>query len=243
MDLRSLLLETIKPLHQFHDKASLEWIISNRPSEILKKTRIKSSHAERIKKSKLWEVCDDAWFRNSITRDGIHGFRHSCRVAIHSILLATQNKPDISNEEIESLIYAALLHDCRRKNDNTDSRHGVRAAKWLGMNKDILPQRIIFFKEQVRFSIAVHNNPYNEIINHYKYKKFKFHVDILKTADALDRYRFPREDWWINSKFLKIIPERENMAFAYDLMVESESLFLEQKNNQQAIMGALKKLI
>lgn len=242
MSLRSLLLQTSKPTHQFHDELSLRWISDNRPTSISKKYKIEGFFVKKIEKNQPWKKCADDWFSSHLIRDGIHGFRHVCRVAIYVILLALQNKPDISDEEIEALIFAALLHDCRRENDNADSHHGVRSAEWLYKNSSILPQRLQSFSRAIRFAISVHNDSYDQIINRPNYKKFKFFVDVLKTADALDRYRFPREDWWIDTKFITLFPRIEDMTFAYDLILESEVLFLQTKNNKLSIKDALEKL-
>lgn len=243
MDLRSLLLKTPKPTHQLHDKSSLRWISDNRPKYLFKEYKFEDIFVRKIQKNQPWNECNDGWFTGTLIKEGIHGFRHVCRVAVHTTLLALQNKPNISDKEIEALMFVALLHDCRRKNDNEDSRHGTRAAEWLYKRNGVLPKRLQPFSGAIRFAISAHNDSYDQIIKRPNYKKFKFFVDVLKTADALDRYRFPIEDWWINTRFIALLPRIENMAFAFDLMLESEDLFLQTKNSRLAIKDALEKLI
>lgn len=242
MDLRALLFKSPKPAHQFHDNSSLRWLSSNRPNSFSTKYKIETFIIEAVDKNKPWRQCEYSWFSNNFIRDGIHGFRHVCRVAIHSIALALKIEPRISNDKIGAIMLAALLHDCRRKNDNADPNHGVRAAKWLNKDNTILPQYIQPLSEAIQFAISVHNDSYDKIVSQSDYGKFKFFVDILKTADALDRYRFPREDWWINSKFITLLPCVENMTFAYDLMLESEILYLKTKDNQRSIAEIWEKL-
>jgi hypothetical protein len=52
-------------------------------------------------------------------------------------------------------------------------------------------------------------------------------VDIVKTADALDRYRLPKLKWWINDSYLRCLPPDWIKRTAYDLVVASEYLCLE----------------
>lgn len=243
MDLRSLLLRAPKPAHQFHDESSLVWILDNRPKYLPKEYEIEDNIIKKIKRGQPWNECNDDWFTETLIKDGIHGFRHVCRVAVHTISLALQNKPNISDKEIEALMFAALLHDCRRKNDNEDLRHGTRAAEWLYKRNGVLPKHLQPFSKAIRFAISVHNDSYDKIIRRPNYKKYKFFVDVLKTADALDRYRFPIDGWWINTKFIMLTPRIKDMALAYDLMLKSEALFLQTRNNRLSIKYALEKLI
>ncbi|MEX0918405.1 MAG: hypothetical protein WDZ85_00320 [Candidatus Paceibacterota bacterium] len=242
MNLRQELLNKNKPRHQFHDSESLAWLAYNRPNYLLNQYQFERLLLKTIDREKPWVKCEDCWFTSDLIKDGIHGFRHVCRVAIYSILIALREKPTISREEINVLVYIALLHDCRRKNDNTDPRHGIRAVRWLYKNRYLIPKDLTSFYQAIKFSIEVHNDNYSKIVENKNYKKFKFFVDILKTADALDRYRFPRTDWWICDKFIVLAPDQREMAFAYDFVLESESLFVFNKNNRVSIEQSWKKL-
>lgn len=236
MNLRESLLQSKKPKHQFHDKASVQWIADNRPVDLLKNYQLSREIVREVEKLEPWKIIDDSWFTNSLIRDGIHGFRHCCRVAIYAVSLLMNNCKDISRDEIESLIFAGLLHDCRRINDNADTPHGRRAAVWLVKNKKIIPEHLNNFFPAIWFSIFVHNDSYKHIEKLSAYKEFKIFVDILKTADALDRYRFPRSDWWISPKFIFLKPTTQDMSFAFDLVLRSEKLFLETKNNSESLL-------
>lgn len=240
MNLRESLLQPKKPKHQLHDKASIKWIVDNRPVDLLENYQLSSEIIREVEKFEPWKIIEDSWFTNSLIRDGIHGFRHGCRVAIHAVSLAMNNCKDVSRDEIEPLIFAGLLHDCRRKNDNADTPHGRRAAAWLARNKKILPDYLNNFFPAIRFSIFVHNDSYEHIEKLSTYKEFKTFVDILKTADALDRYRFPRSDWWISLKFISLKPTIQDMSFAFDFSLMSEKLFLETKNNSESLLATWK---
>jgi len=238
MNLRISLLQSKKPIHQFHDEISLDWIIKNKPKIFKKNYILKDEFIRKIDKIKPWEILSDDWFVNNLIRDGIHGFRHVCRVAIYSVSLVLNNYKNTPKEEIDSLIFSGLLHDCRRENDSTDLGHGKKSAIWLSKNQDLLPEYLLKFFPAIRFSIYVHNDSYKNIRTLKNYQKFKKFVDVLKTADALDRYRFPRSDWWISPNFISLKPTIEEMAFAFDFVLISEKLFLETKNNLTSIFKA-----
>ena len=243
MDLRTSLLGREKPKHQFHDSVSLRWINDHRPKELPDEYEIDPQVIRFINDFKPWEQCRDSWFLNHLIRDGIHGFRHVCRVAIHSVCLAVRYYPDISHNEINAMMFAGLLHDCRRKNDNADPRHGVRAAMWLDKNPQILPGNLSSLFAGIRFAISVHSDSYKNISARSEYKKFGTYVDTLKTADALDRYRFPRSDWWPSPEFLHLQPSIKDMSFAFDLMMISENLFLSSKDNLGLMGNTWKQFI
>lgn len=243
MNLREQLLNSPKPLHQFHDTVSLEWLFLNRPNFLPRVYGLESSFVKIIESKKPWEICEDYWFTNNLIRDGIHGLRHACRVAIHSISLALQKKPNISFQEIDVLILIALLHDCRRINDNTDIYHGIRAAEWFSKEKHILPPILKPFSKVIYFAITTHNDHYEQIICKKDYQKFKFFVDVIKTADALDRYRFPREDWWLDTDLVVLAPNQQDMALAYDLALVCEKFYLKINDNKNSIKRGWHEII
>ena len=56
-------------------------------------------------------------------RDGIHGHAHWRRVAENGLFVAHREGADP-----HAVLLFAILHDCRRENDNHDPEHGPRAA-------------------------------------------------------------------------------------------------------------------
>lgn len=67
-------------------------------------------------------------------------------------------------------------------------------------------------------------------------------IDVLKTADALDRYRLPKLKWWIDDAQIKIVPSDDFKAFSFDLIIASERRFLKGEDNANSIISALHDL-
>lgn len=243
MSLRiQLLSKSPKPKHQSLDAESLSWIASNKPTNLLKNYKINREVISIIEKNNPWNWCNANWFSSRFVKNGIHGFRHACRVAIYAASLAIRFSKKNINNEIDASIFLGLLHDCRRENDNADYQHGMRTANWIKKNSKILPKNLRSLLPAICFSISMHNDPYENIFKKKEYKKFKFFTDILKTADALDRYRFPRSDWWPSLDFIILHPNVEDLSFAFDFTLKSEMFFLKSKNNHQALFKAWQQL-
>ncbi len=241
MNLRQSLLQHEKPTHQFHDRDSLMWLISHRPKRLPKSLILPKKLVETIQKNKPWDCLEDRWFTNDLIRDGMHGFRHVSRVSVLATYLAL-SRFSLSQKELSAIMFSCLFHDCRRKNDNADPRHGERAALWLKRNRDVLPKELQSFLPAICFSISVHNDPYDQLLKTDSYRKFGLFVDVLKTADALDRYRFPKADWWISEKFIVLLPHDKEMAFAFDLAYQSEYSFVGTGNSKQAMLRSWNNL-
>lgn len=241
MTLRASLLGPKKPLHQFHDSDSLQWIKKHRP-RALGSVAISSAMARLISDYAPWDKCKNVWFSNRSIREGIHGFRHCCRVAIYALVLS-ENRVWFSDQKLEALMFAGLLHDCRRANDNADPRHGKRGAAWLEKHPSVLPRHLRSMLPGICFAISVHNDPYSDIVGMSKYKQFKSFVDILKTADALDRYRFPRSDWWFSRRFVVLHPAVQEKSLAFDLVMQSESAHLAHQNSARSVVFAWKSCL
>lgn len=64
-------------------------------------------------------------------------------------------------------------------------------------------------------------------------------TDLLKTADALDRYRMPRQRWWPRDEFLRVIPPPWLHRVAFDLVVETEMARLDGQDGVTAVLTAL----
>ncbi|MEK7094381.1 MAG: hypothetical protein AAB903_03535 [Patescibacteria group bacterium] len=236
MSLRQDLLEKKKPTHQFHDSDSLDWIDSHRPRNI-SSDPISSSVDKLILGFEPWKKGKNMKFQNSAIQNGIHGFRHGCRVAIQALILG-YNHYQLSQDELEAVMFAGLIHDCRRMNDNSDPHHGRRVALWLKNNKRVLPARLSVFLPAISFAIAVHSDSYEHIKKMQQYQRFKLFVDILKTADGLDRYRFPRSDWWFSSKFVMLKPSTQERSLAFDMVLKSEYHYLRSGKNKDSIQKA-----
>jgi len=220
------------PAHQYMDEGTLRWIEENNPF-VGVDTVIKFLPVARTFFDKY--VPDRDWFLNDKIVDSIHGLRHLLRVAVHSVLLSS------NNDKIgESVVLASLLHDIRRIDDKDDFDHGKRSADWFSKNSDTITDQLgveLYDEalESVYFGIYYHNLSYGDFSDDLDYKKHSEIVDIVKTADALDRFRLPKLKWWPDDKYLTLIPSEEHKRFAYDLVVGSEALFLDGASNLESI--------
>ncbi len=233
------------PSIQFMDPATLDWINSNRPDELKNSIKRYCPRPDLIPQIvKLLPL--NEWFFNNEIIDSIHGLRHLLRVAFLGATLDLEIK--LSQKNIINIIIAAHLHDIRRIDDKGDPGHGERAAVWF---KDNLTKITEYFSlnlesediEEIFFMIRYHENPYTEISHKDAYKKYKTVIDIMKTADALDRYRQPKLKWWISDNYLALKPSLSMKKFAYDLVVGSERLKLDGLDNTSSVLDAFKKLL
>ncbi|MFC5800188.1 hypothetical protein [Streptomyces formicae] len=66
-------------------------------------------------------------------------------------------------------------------------------------------------------------------------------TDLLKAADALDRYRLPKLKWWPSTAHLRV-PQIEHLrAVAFDLVVWSEAAHLNDQDSASAVLTALER--
>jgi len=143
-------------------------------------------------------------------------------------------------------LLAALLHDLRRLDDKGDVGHAQRGAKWASSHW----QEIVTYfdlgenevdRDEVITAISLHETPYANLAQ-AAYGKHKICADILKTADALDRYRLPKLKWWPNAEFIFLQPSSELSAFAFDLVSRSESQHISGIDSAESIWNSLGEL-
>ncbi|MBQ4472563.1 MAG: HD domain-containing protein [Alphaproteobacteria bacterium] len=162
-------------------------------------------------------------FLNTSIIDTTHGIRHILRVMIYSNLIA-----QLLGENSTPAIVAAAWHDLRRQNDFSDKEHGERGFSFFYANKALFKDKLSDFEiDLVAEAIRYHDNKTYESNNIY--------LKILKTADALDRYRLKNEPGWPK---LERIPLKEGIKFAYlfhNFTLQTEYSFLECKNSLCAI--------
>ncbi|MEK7163045.1 MAG: hypothetical protein AAB696_02025 [Patescibacteria group bacterium] len=211
------------PKHQFMDAETLQWIIKNKPNFDNKFITPLKFNIKFIKKI----IPIDEWFSSQNRMNTIHGNRHMIRVAVYATALSNlwvKNKIQKQNITI-----SAILHDLRRLNDRNDIEHGERTAIWFLKNyKKVEGLFQIKFsnddKKEIYHSIYYHNSQYKNILLSKNYKKYKDAIDILKTADALDRYCQPKIKWRINDNYLFRVPPDNFKKFAYKLVIKSEKM-------------------
>jgi hypothetical protein len=157
----------------------------------------------------------------------------------------SQDKPNL----LRNSLIASFLHDLRRRNDLPDISHSNRTAKWFTTNISLIENQFEtqFSKEdidEIYYTIYFHNKPYEDT-RHSRtehFKKYKTSIDILKTADALDRYRLPNVTFWIDEKYLSLIPPENLKQIAFELLISSESNFLKGLSNVESVLSGLKEL-
>ncbi|KUK83101.1 MAG: hypothetical protein XD98_0434 [Microgenomates bacterium 39_6] len=231
------------PTTQFMDWETVSWIEKNRPN--FQAETIAKNFLPTIKKNLNRFAPPKAWFFKKERTDTIHGLRHTTRVIANISYLVQENK--ITNYcLITEALVAASLHDLRRKNDQKDQGHGQRSSCWFIQNNKIVTDyfKVKLTKENVKEiakAIELHETPYQSMNQENYRRNNKRIVDLLKSADALDRYRLPKLEWWINDQYLNLVPSNSSKLFAYTLVLKSEKNFLKTKKSLGSVLTGLGK--
>jgi hypothetical protein len=227
------------PRHQTMDVATLQWIKSNRPQNF-PDTQVEHPPIKVAR----YAIVPSSWFAVSNQTDSIHGQRHGARVAILAAQLARVG--DLPVKETLEAVIAAALHDCRRLHDQDDPGHGKRAASWfIERQENVIAHLPPEAKDVRRYAIAaaieLHDVPYSEFddLQTRRYEATQSIADIVKTADALDRYRLPKLKWWPNSDHIRLIPPRWLHRYAFDLVLKTEGYRLGGLSSQRSIVDTL----
>jgi hypothetical protein len=232
-------LAAIKKLPEFQylDKQTCDWIENNNPNFIYNPNSYISVDLNNLSKFSLPEE----WFLEKRIINSLHGYRHMMRCVIYSIYFTEYLK--IGSEVRTSLILASSLHDIRRCNDKDDEEHGNRSAAWVRENIQIICKAFginLICENQlssIEAAIQLHEIPYDNM-NHMQIDKYLSHkslTDLLKTSDALDRFRLPKLKWWIDDKYLKVKPPPWLKQIAFNCVLTSEKYFLDNNNNWGSI--------
>lgn len=169
------------------------------------------------------------WFLKKNHLFSIHGLRHILRVLFLNAVLSQVELGKID----PTLLISASVHDLRRKTDKKDRGHGTRAALWFKMNHTRLPFKIKSKNqlEEILLIVSSHELPSREA------SKLPFSseriLNIFKAADALDRYRLPRKDWWPKKEYIKIGSAKKMLGLARIFSLRSESFFLRGNLTQE----------
>lgn len=68
-------------------------------------------------------------------------------------------------------------------------------------------------------------------------------MNIVKAADALDRFRLPKTKWWPDSKKMPLAPTNEIFALAYNLVLLTEKEAIRGLDTEIALYVAMEKLM
>ena len=236
------------PRHWYMDLTTLNRIKRNKPdfkisadfkSKLLSKIDKLSSELKRF-------IPDSNWFLVPEEINTIHGVRHLLRVNFLSMLLITLDQ-NIPLDFLKMSAVASSLHDLRRRNDLLDIPHARRGAKWFIKSTSLIKNFFNIELSNEEIDTVYYSILFHEItaICRYKvksYKQYKVFIDITKTADALDRYRLPKVDWWIKDHLVSFVPSDDFKLVAYHLVVSSETHFLNGIDGATSVFNALESL-
>jgi hypothetical protein len=229
------------PYHQYMDESTVEWIKANQPAFAPAwPPPLRLASKNLLSQSAL----PLSWLAEPKIYGSIHGVRHSMRTAALAALIAETHGLD--EADTATVIVAAAVHDCQRLHDKDDQGHGARAAIWLAANADTVwdhfgltatPRRIIHAATAIR----LHDLPYVAFSadDQADYGRAKRICDLVKAADALDRYRLPKLRWWPNARHVREPAFDQLRAVAFDLVLISESAHLAGASSAEAVLYAL----
>lgn len=222
--LRHLALNGQLPAHQNIDHETLDWIVQA-GSSLLGKPAAKVLLPSELKQHLSFTSVSTSFFTSDELYAGLHGCRHAARVAVLSALLCFELGIH-DRRFVRNSVLAGSLHDCRRFNDNADKGHGARSAIWFRQHAatvadyyhtDLTPDDI----DMIATAIQHHDMPSHPTTAQHQI------LNILKTADALDRYRQPLRRWWIDERYLTIKPSLKLKKTAFELVCLSEEAYLD----------------
>lgn len=232
------------PHHQYTDSATVRWIAANRPDfSDGPPPPLRETSQTLLPRTAL----PAAWFAEAECLESLHGIRHAMRTAALAALLA--EAVGLGDDDTSTLVLAAAVHDCRRLHDKDDPGHGARAAIWLTDNADTVwdhfgliaaPQRI----DAAATAVRLHNIPYNAFTedDHSDHARTEAVCDLLKAADALDRFRLPKLTWWPDPAQVRVDAFNALRPTAFDLVVHSENAWLTGVSGEEAVLGGLARL-
>lgn len=231
------------PEHQFMDEGTINWIETTGKKFLQEKSFVSNDKLSSLSQYKLY-FPPKKWFQNENLYQSIHGIRHISRVGVYANILC--NVLDLGDTTLNNLLFAISLHDIKRINDKADIGHGARASEWAKLNISLIESEFEIsvnpdYLDEILLAIEFHETPYDKIPQNLS-EKGKELIDLIKTCDALDRFRLPKEKWWINLSFLKVIPSNSLIQFAYQFVVETEKRYLSDKTEPTEYTSLISKL-
>lgn len=223
------------------DHATIVWISDNRPDlPPAPKPVLSPQPKELLAHGGL----PTQWWADPRLYTSLHGVRHAMRTAALAAVLAEANGLD--DTDTVTAVIAAAVHDCQRRHDKDDRGHGNRAAIWLAANGDAVwghfgltatPRRIV----QAATAVRLHDVPYeaftaDDQADHARTERI---TDVVKAADALDRYRLPKLKWWPDARYMREPAFDQMRSLAFDLVLVSERAYLAGASGTAAVRYAL----
>ena len=231
------------PAHQYMDALTVEWIASH--SDELPPAEAPSFRLPRVAVDVLGAApVPVPWHAEVKVIESIHGTRHLMRTTAFAAMLAVMHR--LNSPDTECLLAAAAVHDCRRVDDRSDPGHGERGADWLTENAAEVFGAFGLdhdreFVRRAAVAVRLHELAYDAFTERDTHDRASAELvtDLLKTADALDRYRLPKRKWWPDERHLRVVPPAWLHRFAFELVVDSERTCLRGAKSADAVFGAL----
>lgn len=228
------------PRHQFTDAETVNWIAEHRPGQLADGAPRLSPGVRRLL---MRTAIPAAWLAEPRLYDSLHGVRHAMRTAALAALLA--EAVCLDEQDTATAVAAAAVHDCRRLHDQDDRGHGDRAARWLTGNAEGVWGRFRLEMppvavRQAAVSVRLHEVPYADFTpdDETDYAAARVVTDVVKAADALDRYRLPKLTWWPDARHVRVDAFEELKAVAFDLVLWSEADHVAGTDSTSAVLKA-----
>lgn len=165
-----------------------------------------------------------------LNADKNHGIEHIERVMFLSQLLGRQelklDNGSIDEHAISLLTECAKYHDCGRKSDYYDNRHGLESAKKMEpylFQKGFSKNDIKLMQVVVEYHADIDDDfRFEKICDKYEIERnqrdyVKKIANILKDSDALDRVRFLNSDSKLNKQMLRFDFSKELIPIIKEL--------------------------
>lgn len=174
---------------------------------------LRFSERRNLFKQSMDELQEDKLFVSSV-----HGEAHILRVCILCFFLA--EKLEIDDEEFKDVLETAKYHDIGRINEEADKRHGLRGAELMNrMNMSVSQEKLKIYQAVV----AAHSLETEAFEDEWKrwgntvqeIDRGRNMLEILKDADALDRFRL--RDQSLRLSFLNKAISHQMVQGAYEL--------------------------
>jgi len=88
----------------------------------------------------------------------------------------------------------------------------------------------------------MHESPQRDLATRVEYRNNKLFVDLIRTADALDRYIQPKLKWWIDDNYLEIRPDIKLKKSAFHMVVNSELNYIDSGNDIESVLLAITQI-
>ncbi len=159
---------------------------------------------------------DSNWFakdgQGHSHSDTIHGIDHAARVGVYARIVA--NLENLSRQDTNILLAAALIHDTQRIDDRVDLDHGMRAAEvWKNELRKLTKKGINLSKDdsdKVLALVQYHEKNWSEIPEGIK-EKHAILLRLFMIADSLDRFRAPHTQWHPKSDYFADDPHAKEL--------------------------------